>query len=135
MKTSVPPITKTAPSLLEPRWLGLIFILITGVLVLIWSEIRLFPPCIFRSFTGLPCSFCGGTRALRALMGLNLGTAFSFNPLVTCLCFLGVFMFVSECFRCCFWRRAIHQLPTSFKNFLLLAVFLINWVYVIKHLN
>lgn len=36
----------------------------------------------FRAWTGLPCPFCGGTRALRALSVGDWSAALYFNPLV-----------------------------------------------------
>jgi hypothetical protein len=41
-----------------------------------------FPECSFKKMTGLPCAFCGGTRALRAIGHLHFAQAFWFNPLV-----------------------------------------------------
>ena len=40
------------------------------------------PACGFKRLTGVPCPFCGGTRALRSAAEFDLGTAFQFNPLV-----------------------------------------------------
>lgn len=42
----------------------------------------LFPPCLFRSLTGLYCPGCGLTRALHALVHFDLARAFAMNPLV-----------------------------------------------------
>lgn len=41
------------------------------------------PACAFHAVTGVPCPTCGGTRALVALAGLDVGAAFAWNPLVT----------------------------------------------------
>jgi hypothetical protein len=41
------------------------------------------PPCLFRSWTGLPCPTCGATRAAIALARLDPMTAWRSNPLVT----------------------------------------------------
>ena len=40
------------------------------------------PACGFKRLTGVPCPFCGGTRALRSAAEFDLWTAFQFNPLV-----------------------------------------------------
>lgn len=45
------------------------------------EQASVFPPCFFHSLTGLFCTGCGVTRALRALAHLDLQTAWSMNPL------------------------------------------------------
>jgi hypothetical protein len=38
-------------------------------------------PCPFRAITGWDCPLCGGTRMGSALLHLEIGAAFAFNPL------------------------------------------------------
>lgn len=38
-------------------------------------------PCPFRAVTGWDCPLCGGTRMGDALLHLEIGAAFAFNPL------------------------------------------------------
>ena len=38
-------------------------------------------PCPFREVTGWDCPLCGGTRMGSALLHLDIGAAFAFNPL------------------------------------------------------
>ena len=38
-------------------------------------------PCPFRTITGWDCPLCGGTRMGSALLHLEIGAAFAFNPL------------------------------------------------------
>ncbi len=40
-----------------------------------------FALCLFRTVSGVPCPFCGGTRATMALAGGAPGDAFLWNPL------------------------------------------------------
>ncbi len=41
-----------------------------------------YPKCVFREVTGLHCAGCGSTRAVHALLQLEVGTAFGKNPLL-----------------------------------------------------
>lgn len=41
------------------------------------------PRCLFKAVTGWPCPTCGGTRALQALLALDMAAALRLNPLVT----------------------------------------------------
>jgi Na+-driven multidrug efflux pump len=49
--------------------------------VFLVSACGLWPRCLFRAWTGLPCPFCGGTRALRALARGDWVEALYHNPL------------------------------------------------------
>lgn len=48
----------------------------------IWPILPVHPPlaCPLRTLTGIPCPFCGMTRACVALVHGHLGTSLSFNP-------------------------------------------------------
>jgi hypothetical protein len=48
----------------------------------VWPLLPVHPPfrCPLRSVTGIPCPFCGMTRACVAVMHGHLGTSLSFNP-------------------------------------------------------
>ncbi len=49
------------------------------------------PPCSLRTYTGIPCVGCGGTRAMKALAHGEIVAAAKFNPLAV----LGVFAVLS----------------------------------------
>lgn len=44
--------------------------------------VSVLPPCPFLSLTGFDCPLCGGTRATRALLTGDVGTAVDYNILV-----------------------------------------------------
>lgn len=71
-----------------PEWLGAAAVPSAAVLAawptltgaLGWS-----PACLVRQHLGVPCPFCGGIRAGRALLGVDVATALAANPLVVAL--------------------------------------------------
>jgi hypothetical protein len=52
------------------------------VRVLDVSQTPVLPPCPFLALTGLWCPFCGGTRALDALVAGDVGAALGLNVLL-----------------------------------------------------
>ena len=67
------------------RVIGVAALLLAGAAALFAfspTSTRLFPPCPFRSVTGLDCPGCGSTRALHHLLHGRVLTAFDFNPLL-----------------------------------------------------
>lgn len=58
-------------------WLGL---RLEGIRV--ENIIRFFPPCILRSFFGLYCPGCGGTRAVVELLGGHVLRSLWYHPVV-----------------------------------------------------
>ena len=93
-----------------------------------------FPQCSFKKLTGLPCAFCGGTRALRAIAHLHFTEAFWLNPLVTISAFVsligGIFWSISA--------QAFDQSILKLKKLPLLIIGLtlvaLNWIFVLKFL-
>ncbi len=49
-----------------------------GLLLIFWA---LKFPCLFQSIFGLPCPGCGMSRALFALLRLDIVSAFKFHPM------------------------------------------------------
>ena len=84
--------------------------------------------CPLRRYTGFPCPTCGGTRAAVALATLHPLEALAFNPLVT-VGLIGVPLWVLWS-----WKRgqsAWDWFPSRRVVWVLLAILLLNWVYVI----
>lgn len=93
------------------------------------------PPCTFRTLTGVPCAFCGTTRAAAAVSWGDLEAALRLNPLA---CLGG--MVVVHFFLCWIldrlmaWRTVaasqscLGRLPWRWLG----AVFVMaNWAYVV----
>ena len=67
--------------------MGLCLLLVTPLIVIAYHYLRVWlsvlaMPCLLRSFTGYYCPGCGGTRALYALLHLQLWRSVCFHPLV-----------------------------------------------------
>ena len=52
-------------------------------------------PCIFHELTGLYCPGCGGTRAVKALLGGEVLASFFYHPLVLYCAVIAVWFAVS----------------------------------------
>jgi hypothetical protein len=87
--------TVTAPRASNPvelqlkplRFGGAAMLGIAAVRPMLPAAVPLGPPCPLRTFTGIPCPFCGMTRGVTALVHGHVSAAFSFNP--------GAFLIVS----------------------------------------
>ncbi len=60
------------------------------------ADARFFPKCLFFAATGLACPGCGTTRALHALLHLDVVEAFALNPLLFVLPLVGGLWLASE---------------------------------------
>ncbi|MGC1480392.1 MAG: DUF2752 domain-containing protein [Chthoniobacterales bacterium] len=78
----------------NPEALGLVVLLGAMVGGALWLGLGLgTPACTLRTFTGIPCLTCGGTRSARALLGGDVGLAFAMNPgVAVALIAAGVFV-------------------------------------------
>lgn len=78
-------------------FLGIIvtIFLIVGIVLIVKydpEKVKIFPPCVFYSATGLYCPGCGMTRAMHALLNGELLKAVNFNPLF--FLFLPLFLYM-----------------------------------------
>jgi hypothetical protein len=117
----------------------LVFSGLVGMLFLSYLDLaRLLPRCTLKSWTGVPCPFCGSTRSLTAWSQFDLVQAFAWNPLtaLACLCIAAWFLF---------WLGAAllnNPAPNSLAQWIrrpgagyfLLLLLLANWVYLLLNL-
>ena len=85
--------------------------------------------CGVKTFTGLPCPFCGGVRATAALGQGSLADAFAWNPAVT---LLHAAMFASGA--ALILGRTPPWLTPERQRFVFRAVvviLLVNWLYLV----
>ena len=62
------------------KWIGGFFAYGLGMTVL-YASTGVGLPCPFRIVTGWNCPLCGGTRMGDALLHLDIGAAFAYNPM------------------------------------------------------
>jgi hypothetical protein len=92
------------------------------------------PVCGMRLLTGLPCPFCGGTRALRAAALFQFWDALTLNPMAFLLGWAITFWFLAWLTDRLFHARVLARLekatqPMRRAGFLAIVLFL-NWVYL-----
>ena len=91
------------------------------------------PACPFRSIVGLPCLSCGATRSAVALARLDIPGALAANPLAALAgmglvgggLVVGVLALLGTSVREPKWHLSVTT------RWLLMAVLLINWVYLV----
>lgn len=86
-------------------------------------------PCLLRDYIGVPCPFCGGTRALAAMAIGDFRRAFEWNPLVAAGFWAGLVSCVALLVG---GGRAasIDRVP----KWLVVALLAANWVYLMLFL-
>lgn len=120
----------------QPFWWLLGFVGAIGVVALAYRWGLPLPQCGWRQLTGLPCPFCGSTRALLAWSQLDLKQAFTLNPMtfVASLAVIGtaVLWTVDRLFA---GARALPWLQARLSRRALLwtvaTVVLGNWLYLL----
>ncbi|MEQ2007370.1 MAG: DUF2752 domain-containing protein [Limisphaerales bacterium] len=96
------------------------------------------PGCLLREMTGVPCPFCGSTRAFGALASLDFAQALRWNPLVSagaCVMFVLLLVALAR-------GRGGAGLPervgsafaSAPRRWLLAAALALNWLYLFLHL-
>jgi len=137
-ETTPPPL----PSSSRARWSGsnlrsLGFLLGLMVVARVAMHYQLpLPGCPMRELSGVPCPFCGSTRAFAALAGFDLLAALKLNPLVTLAAMAaGVAWTVSAMIGKGRVDRVRHRLLASAVSKWVLALLLaLNWFYLWRNL-
>lgn len=91
------------------------------------------PPCLLKSVTGVPCPGCGSTRAVTALLSLDVSAALAWNPLVALAALAGGLGLVVLAVRSLFgvpFPPFPNDLPRWMKLLLALLV-AANWAYLL----
>ena len=131
----IPPIIRANPRGISGpvAFLGIVALALAIALATGYFQIAL-PQCTFKMLTGLPCAFCGSTRALRALGHFHFGQAFWFNPLAT----TGVFGALLCAGLATFAPGRFDRIAFRVKRWPLLPLGLglvaLNWLFVLKFL-
>ncbi len=77
-------------------WIAVHLVLLLGILLFPYYQrwmtgrFLILSGCIMHDFLHLYCPFCGGTRALAALLHGSVGDAFRFHPLLPLFFFAGI---------------------------------------------
>jgi hypothetical protein len=97
------------------------------------------PACGFKTVLSIPCVGCGGTRAMMALVSGRPLEAVRFNPAVIMGVFASALWAVAGVFK---YRRGRAALSVPEQNrrikrvaLIVLAVLILNWVYLILFLQ
>lgn len=120
-------------------WRGLIVMacLVIAARLALHFELPL-PGCPLRETTGVPCPFCGSTRACAALAGCDFTGALRWNPLVSLSLMVGFawlgFAAVQPLPAHLLWRRSRAWLASVSSRRWLAGALLLNWVYLCARL-
>ncbi len=132
MKLEIRPCTK------KECGTGLAYLLIGGVgwsLAFFVPDLdRLMPPCLFRTWTGLPCPACGATHCGMFLSRLEFKDAFLANPLFFILYLALAAWGFNSIIGALFGkssRLVLNQRENDIRRYALAAVLLLNWLFVI----
>jgi len=92
------------------------------------------PPCAFFKLTGIPCPSCGLTTSFAHAARLHLYQAFITQPfgvIAFCLTVISIPLFAWLIRRRIAWKEVIHARGVDVMLYLLIAIYLISWLYKI----
>ncbi len=103
-------------------------ILAGGILLYILAVSDHPVPCLFHLITGLSCPGCGSTRAVLALLRLDIGEAFSYNLLFPVTFLYLIFVYIRSALTYLKTGRFVYRSPAPIMDYILLGVILVWWV-------
>lgn len=84
-------------------------------------------PCLFHLLTGLYCPGCGGTRATRFLLHLEIGKSLLYHPLVPYLAFVAL-LEVGSWLASKLWKRpGLYVRRYELFTYIGVGIILVNW--------
>jgi hypothetical protein len=92
------------------------------------------PPCIFLQLTGIPCPSCGLTTSFAHAAHLNWLASFTTQPfgfVAFCLTALSIPGACYLIYRRIAWEQVLYAPASNRVMYLLLALYLLSWVYKI----
>ncbi|ADL53557.1 hypothetical protein Clocel_3891 [Clostridium cellulovorans 743B] len=93
------------------------------------SKVNIFPPCLFKKITGFYCPGCGSTRAIHALLNLNIWQAFRYNMLMVTLLPYMVYEMTAIILKILF-NKEIPRIPMNGKViYALLITIILYWLF------
>lgn len=135
---NLPPVISAKRPSAQPAWVfvGMLAALALGRLA--DAHQPPWPACILRLLTGIPCPFCGGTRALQAAARFDWWQALALNPLAFLLGVGVTVWFVAwatdRLFQTGILARLTSWCQAAFRPRLLVVVLVLNWIYLCLNL-
>lgn len=103
-------------------------ILTGGLFLYITARLGYPVPCIFNKLTGLSCPGCGNTRAVLALLRLDLIGAFTYNPMFPVEFFYLGFVYIRCAVSYLTTGRFSYRSPAPVFDYAILGSLLLWWV-------
>ncbi|NMB99098.1 MAG: DUF2752 domain-containing protein, partial [Thermoanaerobaculaceae bacterium] len=98
--------------------------------------IFLIPPCGLHKLTGIPCPTCGFTRMVFALLELDFKEALAVQTFMFLALMFFIIWIIAGMIALVFGKFLYIEIPKFWKRNLwipILALFLLNWIYLIYY--
>ena len=131
-------IDKKRAGLNVPAWpfLGVSFAALVPIFFVLKKYFtHLIPPCGLHEMTGLPCPTCGFTRMIFYLLEFDFKEAFLVQPLLFLVAMFFIVWITAGLVSYIFGKIMLIEVTPFWRKFLwvpLVALFLLNWLYLFK---